>query len=341
MRVFKRGGDAPCYVQIYGERNSGTTYLSKLIQDNMRVSKNLLGLAKSEATPLGHDVFGYKHWFPVWEKLADPRQAETLFLVIYRNPYTWIRAMMDKPYALSRSLSGRTIADLPAIKLAGHMNGKDTKNEFDPVTGEQLTIFELREKKIEYWEELKSRVANVAYVNYEDLLENPPGVVEGLADRFPGLFSQPLSLDRKPFREQLEEFKSPVELADAERDAIESAIHWDSERAIGYRKGEYSVVTESSVPFVILHGGSSVGKSYSMKQAALSFQGAVGLEMDDCKYWEEYEPVFDLDLLRRVIPSATERDLSELMDLVDTRKLSAVYTILFRGWVSLKILRGP
>src|SRR5690606_23200560 len=115
------------------------------------------------ATPLGSSIFGYKHWFLNWEKLSDLRKEQTLFIVIYRNPYTWVRAMMDRPYALAKAIEGHSIKDLPHIKLVGHINGKNTSNESHPDTGNELTLFELRKLKIESFQTLKSRAHQVVY----------------------------------------------------------------------------------------------------------------------------------------------------------------------------------
>ena len=161
VRLYKEGDETLEYIQIYGERNSGTTYLARLLQDNMRDPDNLLGMLARDETPLGHKTFGYKHWFIDSEKLTDVREKSTLFVVIYRDPYTWLSAMMKRPYALSKSIEGRGVEELGAIKLEGHINGRDTQNELDPKTGDKLTIFQLREKKIANFGALKSKVQNV------------------------------------------------------------------------------------------------------------------------------------------------------------------------------------
>ena len=241
MRIFKQTDDVIEFVQIYGERNSGTNYLSKMLQENLRDSRNLLGLAKSEALPYGTQYFGYKHWFLNWEMLADIRQNRTLFVVIYRNPYTWVRAMMTRPYALAKSIGGCTVKNLPKVKLSGHINGKDTLNEFHPVTGQKLTLFELRKLKIEHFETLKKKVGNTVYINMEDLVEHPSETMQTLAREFESAFVRDLTFNQVLPRQLVRESRKPELFSQDESEVLNDSIEWDVENAIGYKKGNYFV----------------------------------------------------------------------------------------------------
>ena len=86
------------YIQILGERYSGTNYLAALIRNN---------IPAVEIT----ESFGFKHWFI---KDHQPRSApnsttdfecvrslnhsdDTLFLVILRNPFDWLRSLARYP----------------------------------------------------------------------------------------------------------------------------------------------------------------------------------------------------------------------------------------------------
>jgi len=236
LRTYRHTDTPLEFVQVFGERNSGTSYLSKLLQDNLANPLNLLGTAKSEATPHGSKYFGYKHWFPDWEKLADTRQNRTLFVVIYRNPYTWVRAMMARPYALANSIGGRTVAELPKTKLVGHINGRDTTNEFHPTTGKHLTLFQLRTLKLEQLEALQSKVSNVAYVNLEQLLRSPAEAVQTLTAKFGSVFSQEPVACRTPPKQLVRETVSPLPFSRSEATVINNCLNWDAEFSIGYEK---------------------------------------------------------------------------------------------------------
>lgn len=320
MRIYVRGDTPLRYIQIYGERNSATTYLAKILQDNMVAPDHLMGLRESETTPLGTGVFGYKHWFLNWDKFQDGRQPQTLFVVIYRNPYTWIRAMMDRPYALERSLAGCTVADLPSTLLAGHINGKDTKNEFDPDTGEQMTLFELRRKKIEHFEALKDRVDNVAYVSLEELVGDPQGTITRLAEAYGSAFNKDLNLDRAPYKHLIRELNRPKRFADDAQAVLDNTLDWPTEKAIGYRPGDYARPDPRETRAFILHGGSCTGKSSVMRRLSETGIAIDGIEMDDCAYWDDRPVALDLTHLQQAIPGATQRDLDSLTTL--THKLS-------------------
>lgn len=312
MRVYKRGDTPVELIQIYGERNSGTTYLCALLQDNLKDPANLLGLLPSEKTPKGFRTFGYKHWFVDPDKLADPGQAATLFVVIYRNPYTWLKAMMDRPYALEQSLTGKSVKDLPTIKLVGRNKGRETSNEFDPATGKRLTIFELRQKKIESFDAVAAMVDNAAYINLEELLDDPPAVMRRLAAEFPTAFADTLSLDRPPYRQLLREHKTPHQFSAAEKRVLDDHINWARETSAGYARTSDTHASAHRVPVLILHGASSVGKTHLMQSAMDDLIGFEGIEMDDCKFWADRPSKYDATAPMSP-DQPMDRDLNDLM----------------------------
>ena len=316
MRIFGETADRIDFVQIYGERNSGTTYLSQLLQDNMPEPQHLLGLPGSPEHPFGTKIFGYKHWFLNWKNFADHRQARTLFVVIYRNPYTWVRAMMDRPYALERSIGGKPLADLPGVKLQGHINGRDTTNEFDPVTGEAITLFELRRKKIGHFETLRSHVDHVAYVQLEEFLQDPGAVIRNLATAFPGAFRAELDLSREPFNRLMEEFRNPKEFDPEETETLNTHLHWPTEAAIGYQKGHYGLAPDHRNAIVVLHGGSGVGKTHIMNALTTRHPEIIGLEMDEAAYWTEDAQRFDPAMLKALVPNARAGEIAAFIAMM-------------------------
>jgi hypothetical protein len=79
----------PRYFKVYGERRSGTSYLTLLLQRNFTFDY----LGPHWTSPLG-----WKHGVPDATILAgDPRSAETAFFFLTRNPYNWVWSM--KRYA--------------------------------------------------------------------------------------------------------------------------------------------------------------------------------------------------------------------------------------------------
>ncbi len=241
MRFYASLDRQVTFVQIFGERNSGTDFLRKTMQSSLKDTANILGIAKDESAPYGSNIFGYKHWFPDLKKLDDARQENTLFVVIYRNPYTWLRAMMERPYALEKSIAGKEVKELPSVKLVGHIKGRDTTNEFDPMTGDQLNIFELRRLKILALEKLRDHVANIIYVNLEEYLVSHAALFATLAAAFPSGFSVDGKPSLDPPRKLVRECFSPVRFSDDEIDVINRNLDWDTERSIGYGEGSYQL----------------------------------------------------------------------------------------------------
>ncbi len=318
------------FVHVYGERNSGTSHLSKLLQDNMREPDKFLGMARSETTPYGTELFGYKHWFPDLEKLSDIRQENTLFIVVYRNPYTWVKAMMDRPYALEQSIGGLDVGALPGVTLKGHINGKDTRNEFHPDTGKGIDLFELRALKIERFEALKSLVGNVAYLNIEALLDNPKAVIDGLADAYEATFVPAPVVDRQPPRKLVEECDQLMPFTQAELSVLNRNINWTMEKDAGYQR--VSPVAETAGrqrKMYILHGASTVGKTTMMRELVAQKPEFIGVELDDCHYWEDYAPKFGVEQIAQVCPNVGAEDSDALLELYQAATIEGQRTIAY------------
>jgi len=86
------------FFQIFGERNSGTKYVQRVLNRNLRINPT--------------SAFGFKHWYV---KGHQPRGEEnrttdnecirsldgsddTIFVFIVRDPYSWIQSMRSKPH---------------------------------------------------------------------------------------------------------------------------------------------------------------------------------------------------------------------------------------------------
>ena len=312
-------GDAPVeFVQLYGERNSGTTWLAALLDGAMRRQRRVMGPLKSDAHPLGIDPFGYKHWTPDLARLTDPRRANTLFVVLYRNPYRWLRAMMDRPYALSRSIGGRSVSELTTIQLVGHLRGRETRNELDPETGETQTIFQLRGRKFRALDALRGRVERVLYIRLEDALDDPAGLIAELAKIAPDAFRADADAGPPPPGRLIRERRSDMPFSPDDRAVIDAALDWTAEALAGYAPGSTAPASSPRrTPVMILHGASSVGKSYLMQRLSAEIADLTGIEMDDCRYWEDRAPDFSSATITDLVPGTTEADTARLSDLAE------------------------
>ena len=105
-------------IKIYGERNTNTNYLSKLVENNLKIVE-LRGKAPPKILTIqsklpGREWFidlyfdfvyrntlGWKHTKVLSaEKLVNLKTANelTLFLTVTKNPYSWLLSLYKKPY---------------------------------------------------------------------------------------------------------------------------------------------------------------------------------------------------------------------------------------------------
>ena len=69
------------------------------------------------------------------------------------------------------------------------------------------------------------------------------------------------------------------------------------------------------IDIVVLHGSSAVGKTHMMKSLLAEDPTLAGWEVDDCKYWLDYEPELGRVDLQRIDPRIDDAAFSEFMDL--------------------------
>lgn len=174
------------YVQIFGERCSGTNYLARLVEKNF-------GAVEITTS------FGGKHWFirdhqprgrpnrstdlECVRQLADG--DDTLFLVIFRDPIDWLRSLHARPYH-APGHGGLPFADFIRKPWLCWEPGR--ANPLWPERGpyfieEAENVVRLRTEKLQHLTNLAGTVANVAFVNYEALLDDL-GALAAVAERF-------------------------------------------------------------------------------------------------------------------------------------------------------------
>ena len=174
------------YIQIFGERCSGTKYLEGLIDRNFED----IQITKS---------FGYKHWFiknhfprgkpntstdyECIRPLSD--SDDTLFLVIYRNPFDWLRSLHLKPYHApnhQRLTFSKFIRKKWVSYETNQVNPLWPKNDNNYYFIEEAgNIIQLRTQKILHFNNLKNVVNHVRFINYEKLFGDV-GLLGNIAD---------------------------------------------------------------------------------------------------------------------------------------------------------------
>ncbi|MGB0911967.1 MAG: hypothetical protein ACPGSW_00180 [Phaeobacter italicus] len=176
-------------LKIYGERNTGTNYLSELARQNLlvdllagrvprsnlrtQITRNLRTLLPALADRLHESSrdryfattfeqnLGWKHMNPDPQRIGPQSLNDVRFLMVVKNPYSWALSLFRNPY---------------------HVGGRD--RDFDIFLQRHLPVMEEREnigttplRPMEVWTRkmqgyLALRdVANHAYIlRYEDLL---------------------------------------------------------------------------------------------------------------------------------------------------------------------------
>jgi hypothetical protein len=175
---------------IFGERNSGTLYLRRILHSYLELQWT--------------QRFGFKHWFikdhfprgrpnsTTDNECLEPLETgnDTLFIVIVRNPYDWCGAMAAKPYHIvgySRAsqydfLSGKYLASQNFLPSD---HGPQSPSPWYPEEGTNIyfieeaeNLVELRNLKNEHFYGLRSRVRHFHLVRQENLEEDIRRMVE-------------------------------------------------------------------------------------------------------------------------------------------------------------------
>lgn len=236
-------GGSISQVQIFGERCSGTNYLAALVSNNF---------AGVELTT----EFGWKHWFirgheprgrpnrstdrECVRSLAD--SDDTLFVVIHRDPFDWLRSLHRRPY---HAPGHWNIPFSEFIRKPWFCAEPTRANPLWPEseTGEYFieeadNVVRLRTQKAEHFLGLGSVVRNVVHLRYEDLAADPT-LLAGVAERFGITLKHPEVADETVHfgGTDGEAFESPrpyPPIADDDHEFIRATLDWEVEAKLGY-----------------------------------------------------------------------------------------------------------
>ena len=78
-------------IKIFGERNSGTNYIKKLLRKNIKSQFNFVSGKYTSKS-------GWKHGLPDSSKI----DKQTLVIFIVRELSTWLNSMYFRPYHIKR-----------------------------------------------------------------------------------------------------------------------------------------------------------------------------------------------------------------------------------------------
>jgi hypothetical protein len=174
---------------VISERCSGSNYINNLVLKNFEVQDERLG---------------QKH-FPPWYDLPEMMYRgnsqyytfagteDFLFIIIFRNPYDWVRSIHQKPFHAHSSLVNvsfskfiRTPWKLSSYdKTAQKQQRLNHLVDRNPLNGSHFdNVLKLRTAKIKNMLQILDRAPNVYYINYEIVRDHPQEVLQEIKSLF-------------------------------------------------------------------------------------------------------------------------------------------------------------
>ena len=191
-----RGSPRDSYktLKLYGERHTGTNYLSRLIAVNLDVELLVgtvpasvnLKLKNRPGAEIVRDLYfavtarqnlGWKHRLvdpAVLQRKAGEAPGQIAFVALAKNPYSWLLSLHRKPYHLYTR-------DVPALAEFIRRPLRSVARESAP--GGFKSPMDLWNRKNLAYLELADAVPTVL-LRYEDLLDSPSSAIEQIGERF-------------------------------------------------------------------------------------------------------------------------------------------------------------
>ena len=187
-------------LKIYGERNTGTNYLTELVEKNLDVEvlpgrvdnadlrtritrrvQRILPMLPSNMHEAARDRFfkmtfqhnlGWKHMNPAVDRIGHEALTSVRFLMLVKNPYAWLLSLFQNPY----HVGGRD-TQLEAF-LARHLPVMELRENIGP---DPLPPVEVWNRKMRGYLALKQAATHKAIVHYEDFLVNEQATLHRVA----------------------------------------------------------------------------------------------------------------------------------------------------------------
>ncbi len=202
-------------VKIYGERNSGTGFLYRLLAQNI---KNPDTTVFSSGIPVNEPkniLYAWKHGVPIEfdrQKIyPDMPKPKVLYVCIFRNLDSWLKSMFVSPYHLTHCnilIRDKTKINwdnygeflhkkhkiITETMLAG---GKKylNKEEYVNIDDNKKDIFEIRYHKINEHMKFYNNVDNIVHVNLEYLQKNTLHFLNFLKSTYNLNFNEKMNID--------------------------------------------------------------------------------------------------------------------------------------------------
>lgn len=178
-------------LKIYGERNSGTNYLARLVAKNLEmevlpgvVPSRIMWLQKKvPGTDLVRDLYfsytfrqnlGWKHSLVNPERLRGCRAHKRgiIFVTLTKNPYSWLLSLFRRPYHRGDDKPGCLLDFLQAP-------WRTVRRE--NALGSYPTPIDLWNHKSAAYLRLQEQLPTVS-IRYEELLANPHKMITEIAE---------------------------------------------------------------------------------------------------------------------------------------------------------------
>ncbi len=222
-------------IQLLGQRCSGTNYLRRLLKRN---------LADVQITT----KFSHKHlWSGSFD--FDRSPGDTIFAIVVRNPYDWVRSVHRDPHHCS-DLLGTSFSDFIRSRWQA-WSGPEWNNP-DPKIRESVkgpanlieqspNVLALRNAKVSTFLRIRDEFPNTMIFRLEDLQQNPQILMADFADKF--------DLELTGHFQSVTEYKSTdkaykpkplIKITDQDLEHIRSSLNWANERRLGFNPSDYS-----------------------------------------------------------------------------------------------------
>lgn len=214
---------------VKGERCSGTNYLEKLLEENLRIK-----LCKTPEWK--HGYFGLS----VTDNFSN-KYEEYLTIVIFRNVFDWVRSFYLTPHHLEGANRGAW-KDKPEfgefirreVKMFGADDDERMMDRHPYHLEYPKNILELRKWKTENWLCYKKLNRPVHYLRYEDLSENPEKIIRDINDRWFGVDFTFKNWDYYKRENVKYEPKNYFAISPPDLNYLMTHTDWKLEKKIGY-----------------------------------------------------------------------------------------------------------
>lgn len=178
-----------CNVKLYGERNTGTNYLQKLIEKNFKVNilpgtaPKLLNNKYFISERLINLYFKlYSNRTLGWKHAVAPQASafnqniinNTCFIFIIKNPYSWILSLYKRPYH-----SKYITASLDEF-VNNSWSVQSRENYSKKIFENPMEMWNI---KVRSYPELELKVKGMI-IKYEELIKNPNRHIRQIGQRF-------------------------------------------------------------------------------------------------------------------------------------------------------------